>query len=194
MNIKTIVKGIYDALQQLKASIVKRKYHILGNGSLLVRGRISIVNEGSIELTGKVRINSGFQNNRINGYSNGVITVKPNGKLILGDDVGLSNPIIYCTHKISIGEHTLVGADTKIVDTDFHPVSAEDRLEKQNSSIKKAPIEIGKNVFIGMNCLIMKGVKIGDNAVIAAGSVISKDVPAGEVVASAVMHSLNSNK
>lgn len=68
----------------------------------------------------------------------------------------------------------MVGADTCIGDTDDHP----ERLDT-----KPAPVVIGDNVFIGMHCLILKGVTIGENSIIGAGSVVTKDIPANCVAA-----------
>ena len=50
---------------------------------------------------------------------------------------------------------------------------------KNWDTVKKAPIRIGNDVWIGMRSIILKGVTIGDGAVIAAGSVVTRDVPAG---------------
>lgn len=63
----------------------------------------------------------------------------------------------------------MVGADSQIGDTDDH----NDILGTADASV-----HIGNNVFIGMHCMIMKGVTIGENSIIAAGSVVSKDIPA----------------
>lgn len=76
--------------------------------------------------------------------------------------------------RITIGEYCKFGNNLVIVDHD-HDV---------NNSGEEFPgkaIEIGSHVWVGANCVILKGVKIGDQAVIAAGSVVRRDVPAGSV-------------
>jgi acetyltransferase-like isoleucine patch superfamily enzyme len=75
-----------------------------------------------------------------------------------------------------------VGANSVIVDTDFHPISPEDRILNPNEG-KTADVIIEDDVFIGMNCLILKGVTIGRGSLIGAGSVVIKDVPPGMIVA-----------
>ena len=67
-----------------------------------------------------------------------------------------------------------------IIDTDFHPVNFERRLD-DSSAGECEPVKIGDNVFIGMNCIILKGVTLGNGCVIAAGSIVTKDVPEGMV-------------
>jgi acetyltransferase-like isoleucine patch superfamily enzyme len=79
---------------------------------------------------------------------------------------------------VTIGDNVAVGTNSTIVDTDFHPV--DPRLRRENpAKAKTAPVVIEDDVFIGMNCLILKGVTIGRGGVIGAGSVVTKSVPPG---------------
>lgn len=111
-----------------------------------------------------------------------IVTRTKEAKIEIGDNVGISGATIYARKRIIIGDNTLIGANVKILDNDFHPLEAEVRRVNPNEHMKIAPIVIGKNVFIGCNALILKGVTIGDNAVIGAGSVVSKNVPVNCVV------------
>lgn len=98
--------------------------------------------------------------------------------LTLGDHVAVGDRTeIHCGKEITIGSGTLISWDCVIIDRDYHKLGDEGKTEN------KAPIVIGENVWIGCRCLIMKGVTIGDGAVVAAGSVVTKDVPAGALVA-----------
>ena len=96
------------------------------------------------------------------------------------------NCTLLDTGKITIGENTLIGPDVKIY-TAVHPVSAEERIytdETGRSAIRPqtAPVVIGNHVWIGGGTIILPGVTIGDNAVISAGSVVTKPIPANAVV------------
>lgn len=82
---------------------------------------------------------------------------------------------------IKIGKNTLIGSNVTILDSDFHSIAPESR--KVNGMQKFAPIVIGENVFIGDRVIILKGVKIGNDSVVAAGSIVIKDVPERSVVA-----------
>jgi acetyltransferase-like isoleucine patch superfamily enzyme len=89
----------------------------------------------------------------------------------VGDDVGISGGSIVSAERIEIGDGTLIGANTTIIDTDFHPLkSLNRRYEVKNVRTKN--IKIGNNVFIGANCLILKGSVIPDNSVVPAGSIV----------------------
>ena len=68
-----------------------------------------------------------------------------------------------------------------ITDTDFHSVQIEYRRESPDTHVVVAPVRISDGVFIGARVIILKGVTIGENAVIGAGSVVTKDVHANEV-------------
>ncbi len=95
------------------------------------------------------------------------------------------NCTLLDTGKITIGENTLIGPDVKIY-TAVHPVSAEERIytdETGRSAIRTqtAPVVIGNHVWIGGGTIILPGVTIGDNAVVGAGSVVTKSIPENAV-------------
>ena len=123
------------------------------------------------------RIRSSFISNLIGLYQRTVICAKGNGTINIGKDVGMSGVTIYAREAITIGDKCLIGANTKILDNDFHPIDPEVRRRTPGEYIASKPITIGENVFIGCNVLILKGVTIGNNSVIGAGSVVVKDIP-----------------
>ena len=110
-------------------------------------------------------------------------TLDDQASIRIGDDVGLSGTVVCAVMSVSIGAGTLLGADVMIFDTDFHPV---DHLERRYAPMdpgSSAAVTIGRNVFVGTRSTICKGVTIGDNSVIGAGSVVSSDVPANTIYA-----------
>ena len=134
---------------------------------------------GNIRIGSRLTLASSFLSNMIGLWQRSVIIARNGGSVELGDDVSMSGVTIYAFRHIEIGDHTIIGANTKIFDSDFHPIDPQIRLvnedDKQHTAMKETII--GKNVFIGCNALILKGVCIGDNAVIGAGSVVTRDVP-----------------
>lgn len=139
--------------------------------------------KASIEIGENVSINSNFFSNLLGLYQRTIIVAKNEGRIRIGNRVGISGATIYAWDSIEIGDDTRVGANVKIVDTDFHPVDPEERLKGNNASSGCRPIRIGKNVFIGMNSLIVKGTVIGDNSVVGAGAVVHGEFPANCVIA-----------
>lgn len=85
-----------------------------------------------------------------------------------------NNVTIFCSNRIEIGEEVIIGDNVLIRDTDSHQIYYEGHTQEVSSLII-----IEDHVWIGVNCTILKGVRIGKGAVIAAGAVVTKDIPAG---------------
>lgn len=97
------------------------------------------------------------------------------------------NCIFLDDNKITIGDNALIAPNVNIY-TAFHPTNAIDRFgePKKDGSFEfcktqSAPVTIGNNVWIGGSVVIMPGVEIGDNVVIGAGSVVTKDIPSNKI-------------
>ena len=105
-----------------------------------------------------------------------------NAVLRIGNNFGMTGGSIVVDKQVTIGDWVNIGANTIITDTDFHPIRSEDR--KTNPTLGESePIIIEDEVFVGMNCLILKGVRIGRGSVIGAGSVVTKSIPPGVIAA-----------
>lgn len=97
------------------------------------------------------------------------VSVNENAKLTIGSGYANYNVKIDCFEEIQIGHEVAIAHNVIIRDSDSHQLSGQ-----KNKSL---PIKIGNHVWIGMNAIVLKGVTIGDGAVIAAGSVVTHDVP-----------------
>jgi acetyltransferase-like isoleucine patch superfamily enzyme len=100
----------------------------------------------------------------------------------VGSDCGFTGVTLVAAERIEIGDRVLIGANATVVDTDFHPLGWQERRRDVNGGEHRAVI-IEDDVFIGMNSLILKGVRIGRGSVVGAGSVVTKDVPSDVVAA-----------
>lgn len=109
-------------------------------------------------------------------------TRRPGAMLVIGDDFGMTGGSIVCEERVTIGQRVTIGANAIIVDTDFHPLDAVIRQQNPTDGATR-PVVIEDDVFIGMNTLVLKGVTIGRGSVIGAGSVVTRDVPAGVIAA-----------
>lgn len=102
--------------------------------------------------------------------SNSHIRVRGKGRLEIGNDVSLNyGDMIVCHESIKIGNNVQLSPNVLIYDHD-HDFRAKDGLKKL--LYKTTPVEIGNDVWIGANTVILRGTKIGNNVVIAAGSVV----------------------
>lgn len=156
--------------------ILLKFMHVEYGKKLVLKGIPFIYNQkgASISIGDNCVIKSSFLSNLVGLYSRTIILTRIPGAIIeIGDNVGISGATIYARSKITIGDYTNIGGNVKILDNDFHPVDPQARLNDDKEQIGTAPIQIGKNCFIGCNVLILKGSKIGDNCVVGAGAVVS---------------------
>lgn len=103
--------------------------------------------------------------------------VYDNAEIIIGDNFSCSGAIIIAKTKVTIGDHVMIGANTRIYDTDFHPTDPVLRREHPTRGAKSLPVQIGSDVFIGCHVHVLKGVTVADNSVIPAGTIVWEDFP-----------------
>ena len=131
---------------------------------------------GLIDFAGTRRIRIG-RNCRI--YGRVRLETLDNGEIIIGDNVVLSpGTLIVARERITIGRYVMVGEYCSIRDQDHRTDTAE---HVRTSGFVTSPISIGADVWIGRGCAVLKGVTIGENAVVAANSVVTQSVPAMEL-------------
>ena len=118
-----------------------------------------------------------------------------NGRCTVGDFTLMNGALVMAEELIEIGSYCMISWNVGIADSDFHPIDPAERRRDAlalapyykerppRPPIRTAPVRIGDNVWIGMNAVILKGVTIGENSVVAAGSVVSKNVAPNVVVA-----------
>jgi acetyltransferase-like isoleucine patch superfamily enzyme len=136
-----------------------------------------------VELGDRLVLRSWAASNPLTPNHAVVLATRTDRALIkVGNDCGLTGTTLVAAEGIEIGDRVLIGANVTIVDTDFHPLDWEERRRDINRG-KHRPVIIEDDVFIGMNTLVLKGVRIGRGSVIGAGSVVTKDVPPNAIVA-----------
>jgi acetyltransferase-like isoleucine patch superfamily enzyme len=105
------------------------------------------------------------------------ISVGRAGSVKIGRDCGFSGTVISASKEIRIGDRVLFGANCTLMDTDHHPLDAADRARGVESGA--VAIDIGDDVWLGMNVVVLKGVRIGNRTVVAANSIVTRSLPSG---------------
>lgn len=130
-----------------------------------------------------LRLNNGLNGNHLGRPQPCILSVDAGAELIIGNSVGMSSTAIVVHERITIDDDVKIGADVCIYDSDFHSLDPRHRSEFQNDrrNKKNKPIHIKRNAFIGAHSTILKGVCIGENSIVGACSVITKDIPDNEI-------------
>lgn len=141
-----------------------------------------IVGNGRITIGDNVKIKNKLSENAA-GINHRTVLVAGHGAMLtISNNVGISGSTIYALESVTIGDGCMLGANSMIYTTDFHPLHAEDRRDRVHSATETGPVVLEDDVWIGANAAILKGVTIGRGSVVAIGSIVTKDVPEGVIV------------
>jgi acetyltransferase-like isoleucine patch superfamily enzyme len=139
--------------------------------------------KGSFSIGKKFRFNSGKYHAMGGRQQQCYFVVTKGGELTIGDNVGVTSVALICHNRISIGNNVKIGINTVIYDTDFHSLDARMRnsYPERLDGVKSKPVIVHDGAFIGGHSTILKGVTIGKNSIVGAGSVVFEDIPDEQV-------------
>ena len=129
-------------------------------------GKVFVNSRGDIRIGDRVRFDAKVLPIELGCDENASLTIGDNTYINYGTSIAAAE-------SVAIGKDCLIGTYVMIVDNDFHRLEPERRFEPPDP----APTTLEDNVWIGGHSLVLKGVTIGENSVIAAGSVVTRDVP-----------------
>jgi acetyltransferase-like isoleucine patch superfamily enzyme len=126
----------------------------------------------NVTLTGHSRFN-------LAGVDHRVILAAPHSEscIHIGSSSGMSGGVIYAATSVIIGQYVNIGANACIYDTDFHSLCSTERRRHLGNEGSRKPVIIENDAWIGARVIILKGTTVGEGAVVAAGSVVSRDIP-----------------
>ena len=190
MKIRCVYKAFKYGLMLLKSHffLMNFKLHLMLNEAQFGAGLRCFNSTPLLQInrTGKLLIGKNVTFNSYTGHSwcsCCKLLVMKDAELVIGDNSGMNGAMIYCSNKVTIGDNVKIGGGTRISDSNHHSLDYLERRDskKDAANAVSSPVTIGNDVFIGANSYIGKGVTIGDRAIIAAGSVVVKSVPADEI-------------
>ena len=155
------------------------KYKLLSNSIYIGEFRriapVLIKGKGKVIFGKNVNIGVANSPNFYNSYA--LIEARSNSStIIFGNNIYINNNACFISEgkEIVIGDNVLIGNNFTIYDSDFHDLIPDNRI---TGNPKMASVQIFNNVFIGSNVTVLKGVVIGENSIIASGSICSKSIP-----------------
>lgn len=174
--------------QKIKTALLKLKYgnKIQTDGPIRIMGKLPVLKlpgTSQIFIGKKVVLNSDDENSNTALTYRCTLACGLNGQIEIGDNTMMNGVSVTAYKKVVIGKNCQIASGTFISDTDFHPVDPKIREREvmgykiDYNTVNKSEINIGNNVWIGWGVIILKGVTIGDNSIIAAGAVVVKDIP-----------------
>lgn len=162
---------LWRLINHVRTALVRTGLRLRGHQP----GRRFHVHGGFPRITGPGRITMG---ERVNWSCHNApvdIEVAQGAVLELGTRSFLNAGVeIVCHQSIRIGDHCRIGPRCVLVDTNHNPVH-------EGQQVRVAPVRLGRNVWLGRGVIVLPGVTIGENAVVAAGSVVGCDIPDSEV-------------
>lgn len=190
MNIrKTIfqLRRVRNKLSCYWNCIKFRQYGIKYGHNCIVHGHLGLklATDSTVRIGDNFYMSSGNHVNPLARNLEAHICVNKGAKLIIGNHVGMSSPVLWAHKSIVIGDNVKFGANVTVMDSDAHSMNY---LHRRNLSVDMthkadAEVVIEDDALVGMNTIILKGVTIGARSVIGAGSVVVKSIPADCIAA-----------
>ena len=178
-----ITNHYYGLVNRMKFLLLGIKFgrHCIVHGQLFCK----IGRDSTVEIGDNFCFLCGRAINPLSRNSGGVICANEHAKIKIGNNVGISSSVLWAHESITIGNHVNIGANVIIMDSDAHSLNYIDRrnINLDLQAKKNKPIMIDDDVLIGANSIILKGVHVGKQSVIGAGSVVTSDIPANCVAA-----------
>lgn len=183
-------KFIYKFKRHLLKLLYNNKIEFGSN--LRILGELPILKiprQGKVYIGDNVVLNSDFISSNTSLTTRVKFITGYTGKIVIGNNCDLNGTCFVSYDEIEIGDYCQFASSSMISDTDFHPVDPNYRLAQMKGesfpfeSVSKRKIKIGCNVWVGWGVIILKGVTIGDNSIIAAGSVVVSDIPQNVIAA-----------
>ena len=183
---------IIKLIKQLVANIMSAKIEADNRERFIVSGCNSCIAECKVYAS-----NTSIDSAKVivgnDSQVGGVVMLhQAHSKIIIGNNSSAGNGHIDCAQEISIGDDVLISWGCTFIDNNSHSLDRAERKHdlqlwqqgiKDWSVVKSAPIVVRDGAWIGCNVIVLKGVTIGEGAIVGAGSVVTEDVPDYTVVA-----------
>lgn len=161
-------------------AVLRRKKGLILKGRLLLTAYplIDIRNGASITLENEVMLDSRNKGYHLNMHSPcKLFANRPGAEIVIGEQSRIHGTCVHAYERVTIGKRCLIGANSQIMDGSGHDLSFPNVQNRVNTRGDTSPVAIEDDVWFGADVYVLPGVTIGKGAVIAAGSVVTRDIP-----------------
>ncbi len=191
---------LYNSEFIVESSIIEGKNHFRVHNYTIKLSNSTFRTESYFMCQGNSRTGPAFElnNSSFNSKENvriQALVLVNNGKLEIGKNSFVNDgTTINCQSAIKIGNYVMISYECYLIDNNSHSTNFLERrqeidqgfpngtFQKTNNSISKAPIVIGDDVWVGMRSIVLKGISIQSKAIIAAGTIVTKNVAEGHLM------------
>lgn len=187
--IKTKYRQLKNKLE-IFGKLRKSKIKISGDNNILYIGKNTLLRDSNIFIKGNNNILYIGDDCVVNNTS--IILDNEGAEIKIGNKTSIAKAQIVSLepYKIEIGEDCMLSYDIEIRNTDSHKIYDKDTNKRINEGNS---VNIGNHVWLGMRALILKGVNIGNNSIVAGGSIVTKDVKANTIVSGSPARQIKEN-
>lgn len=175
-----LLKRIRNRLSSYYNLIRLNLYGVKYGRNCVIHGRlyINLFPTAKLSIGNDFYFSSGWNINALCVNKRGSFYATDHAEIKIGNNVGMSSTVLWSHKSITIGNDVKIGGNCILIDTDSHNIDYLKRRSRFTDGGVALPIIIEDDAFIGANCIILKGVTIGARSIIAAGSVVTKSIPA----------------
>lgn len=187
--IKTKYRQLKNKLE-IFGKLRKSKIKISGDNNILYIGKNTLLRDSNIFIKGNNNILYIGDDCVVNNTS--IILDNEGAEIKIGNKTSIAKAQIVSLepYKIEIGEDCMLSYDIEIRNTDSHKIYDKDTNKRINEGNS---VNIGNHVWLGMRAVILKGVNIGNNSIVAGGSIVTKDVKANTIVSGSPARQIKEN-
>jgi acetyltransferase-like isoleucine patch superfamily enzyme len=176
--------GGFTKLLSLKLYLytIKRKTNvIIGKGTRIgLSSSVRVKNGDSVRIGEKCLLRSEQKGYHASmPFPTTLLSDKAGAVIKVGDHCRINGAYIHAQKQITIGNNCVIASGVNIIDSNGHELYSSDRTQGRDEAKE---IIIGENVWIGLNAIILKDTEIGDNSVVAAGSVVKGCFPKNSLI------------
>lgn len=174
-----MIRICYTLLNHLKFKLLKKQgFKISKNADIIGRFIFTAIKGSRVTIDEGAKLSTSASSYHLGVFSPmKIVLSSASATLSIGQNTRIHASCIHAREKIEIGANCLIAGNCQIFDCSGHDLSFDDVENRINTTGETKPVIIEDNVWIGFGAIIMPGVRIGNGSVIAAGSVVTKNIP-----------------